>query len=48
MACIILHNFLMTKNEKEPLCENIYCPSNFIDHDDEMGRMIPGEMKILI
>jgi len=41
MACVILHNFLMTKNAKKTLNEQTYFPSNFIDHDD-MGRIIPG------
>lgn len=45
MACLTLQNFLMTENAKQPLCEQIYCPSNFIGHnddDDNMGTIIPG------
>lgn len=41
MACILLHNFLMTENAKKPPCEQTYCPPNFIDHDNMEG-MIPG------
>ncbi|XP_018365193.1 PREDICTED: uncharacterized protein LOC108762618 [Trachymyrmex cornetzi] len=41
-ACIFLHNFLMTENAKQPACEQTYCSSNFIDHDDDMRRTIPG------
>lgn len=42
IACITLHNFLMTENAKQPLCEQAYCPSNFIDHEDNNGTIIPG------
>lgn len=42
MACVILHNFLMTQNEKQSLDEQIYCRPNDVDHEDNLGNLICG------
>ncbi|XP_039304377.1 uncharacterized protein LOC120357603 [Solenopsis invicta] len=45
LACVNLHNFLMTENAKKSSCEQTYCPTNFVDHDNDMGTVIPGRWR---
>lgn len=38
-ACLALHNFLVTRNDK------FYSPPGFIDTEDESGNVIPGKWR---
>lgn len=41
MAAINLHNFLMTENNGVT-SQNTYCPSNYVDTEDNTGHVIQG------
>ena len=41
-ACLVLHNFLMTKQGR------IYCPPGFLDSENEVGTVTPGGWRDLI
>ncbi|TGZ56685.1 Nuclease harbi1-like protein [Temnothorax longispinosus] len=41
-ALVCLHNFVMTEKSKETPQHRTYCPSNYVDQEDEEGNTIPG------
>ncbi|XP_037817797.1 protein ANTAGONIST OF LIKE HETEROCHROMATIN PROTEIN 1-like [Lucilia sericata] len=40
LACIVLHNYIMTNDE-----DQLYCPANFVDRKEDDGTVIPGEWR---
>lgn len=45
MACLCLHNFLMTENNRLQARERTYCPSHYIDTELDNGDVILGEWR---
>lgn len=43
-ALVCLHNFIMTEQSKATARCN-YCPSTYVDHEDESGNIIPGDWR---
>ncbi|KAL0107403.1 hypothetical protein PUN28_015743 [Cardiocondyla obscurior] len=46
MSAINLHNFLMIENNNFEIRGNTYCPSNYIDTEDNEGNIILGMWRI--
>jgi len=45
MACLCLHNFLMTENNRMQASHRTYCPSNYVYTELDNGNVIPGEWR---
>ncbi|XP_011700373.1 PREDICTED: uncharacterized protein LOC105457418 [Wasmannia auropunctata] len=45
-ALVCLHNFIMTEQSKDTFQRRNYCPSTYVDHDNENGDIIPGAWRI--
>ncbi|KMQ88379.1 nuclease harbi1-like protein [Lasius niger] len=44
-ALVCLHNFIMTEESKETPQHRNYCPSTYVDHEDQNGNTIPGDWR---
>ncbi|XP_065367445.1 uncharacterized protein LOC135960148 [Calliphora vicina] len=40
LACVVLHNYVMANDD-----DQLYCPTNFIDREGEVGNIILGEWR---
>jgi len=47
-ATVCLHNFLMHRELAEPASSRVYCPSNFVDSEDDAGFVNPGDWRTLV
>lgn len=45
-SCVCLHNFLITENERCKPFEQLYCPPNFIDSENQEGRIDFGGWRL--
>lgn len=41
LATVCLHNFLMRREDREDE-RRIYCPTTYVDYEDNNGSVIPG------
>lgn len=44
-ALVCLYNYLMTKENEQTPQRHYYCPSTYVDYEDEDGNVIPGSWR---
>ncbi|XP_065844727.1 uncharacterized protein [Oscarella lobularis] len=44
-ATFVLHNYLIISEQKSSQQDHLYCPSNYVDQEDDSGHFIPGQWR---
>ena len=44
-ATCVLHNYLIISEQKSSQQDHLYCPSNYVDQEDDSGHFIPGQWR---
>lgn len=45
LGTVCLHNFLKKSEERLPNHQRNYCPTSYIDYEDDDGNILPGEWR---